>query len=490
MSGSKKIFVDKSNQFKVYITYGELKIRANKAAYDFNDKIIELYDGFNGEFDQYKIAGEYFRINPVTGHYLGRKLQFGYLFATLHGEEYQFYGDYILIKNISTSPLQFPIFNLDISQLKIHPGYSLASRNTLKFFNIPFYYIPLYMEDGRRNYFEIPFPAFEVKKDIFHDTHGSIHTHYYFNPALFGDLSLRFSDQDGGGAEVQQIVRLSDHHQLQLDYVWWEKAAAQSSYSYIFHYFDNPRRPDNKLSFRQRQKQEEKIARIDPNVVLQCDYTQNEEIQRSIVDRYPDVSLTGYIYGLINDHKYTLTPTFYYGTLKEKRIFPEDQAPQDVDREYNRTKGEVNFTYFLETPRLRPFINKVLWGIDYEHSIYDPGNASRGRLSSSITARRPILKQLGFYYETILTKTLVDYGQSPFFFEEYGRLFDSAILDLYLQLPVLIAGNQFIYDLTNWQSYNEIYYVGIKAGNNYATIQYNRRFESWEFAFMRKEAAF
>jgi hypothetical protein len=277
---------------------------------------------------------------------------------------------------------------------------------------------------------------------------------------------------------------------MQLDYVWWEKAPAQSNFSYIFNFFDNPRRPDSKLSFRERQLQEEHIAGIEPNLVLQCDYTQNEEIERSIADRMPDVSLTGYINGVLNEHKFTVAPSLTYGKLSEKKIFPEDQPPQDVSREYTRTKGAVDFTYFLETPRLSPFINKVLWSVDYEHSIYDPGNASRGRFSTSITARRPILKQLGFYYETILTKTLIDYGQSPFFFEEYGRLFDSAVLDLYLQLPVLIAGNRFIYDITNWQSYNEIYYVGIKSGSNYATVQYNRRFESWEFAFMRKEAAF
>ncbi len=490
LSGGKKIFIDKSKSFKVYITYGGLKIRANKAAYDYKKMVVELFNGFNGEFDEYKVAGDYFRINPRTGHYVGRNLKFGYLFAWLGGKNFQYFGDYILVRDISSSPLHYPIFNLHINQLKVYPGYSLAYGNALRFFRIPFYYIPLYMEDSRRSYFELPFPAFEAKKDIFHETQGAIHTHYFFNPTLFGDLSLRMSDQDGAGVKLQQIVRLNDHHQMQLSYLWWEKAAPQSSFSYILNLFDSPKRPKRKISFRKLQMLEEEIATIEPKLEFRADYTKNEEINRSIIDRYPDLSLTGTIRGIINDHKYTLTPTLYYGKIKESRIFPEDQAPQNVNRDYSRMKGELNFTYYLETPRLKPFINRVLWGVDYDHSVYDPGDTSRGRVSSYLTARRPVLKRLGVYYEATLTKTLLDYGQSPFFFEEYGRLMDSATFDLYLQMQAFIAGNQIIYDLTNMQGYNEIYYFGIKAGSNYATIQFDRRQESWQFAFIRKESAF
>jgi len=59
-----------------------------------------------------------------------------------------------------------------------------------------------------------------------------------------------------------------------------------------------------------------------------------------------------------------------------------------------------------------------------------------------------------------------------------------------LQADPFVAGNQVTYDLTNLAPYNEIYYAGVKSGSNYATIQYNRRMESWEFAFMSKGAAF
>jgi hypothetical protein len=391
--------------------------------------------------------------------------------ASLYGEEFQFFGDRILIKNITALPLHFPIFSLATAQMEIYPGYSLASRNTLKFFWLPFYYIPLYLDEGRRTYFDLPFPALEIKKDVFHDTHFAVHSHYFINPALYGDISLKASDKDGAGAQIQQVVRLNEHHQLELKLLEWEKAPTQANVSYEFHIFDNPRKPDQELSFQEQQKLEDKIARIEPQLIFRSDYTRNEEILRSVVDRYPDVSLTGNIKGILNEHTYTLTPSLHYGKIKEKQIFPEDQNPQDVDRDYTRLKGAVNFTYYLETPRLKPFIKRVLWGVDYEHSMYDPGSTNRGRLSSSITARRPILKALGFYYEVVLSKALIDYGQSPFFFEEYGRLMDSATLDLYLQLPIFIVGNQYIYDITNWQSYNEVYYAGVKTGNNYAVIQ-------------------
>lgn len=490
ISGNKKIFIDKQNNFEVVLSYDEIKIYANQIAYDFNLDTIELSNGFKGSLEQYFIRGDYFRINLRTRYYVGNNLQFGYQVASLQGEEFQFYGDRILVKNITASPLYYPIFNLTTSRLEIYPSYSLAKLNTLRFFRIPFYFIFLYMEDWRRNYFELPFPALELKKDIFHDTSGTIHTHYFINPSLYGDIALKLSDKDGGGAQIQQIVRLNDHHQMELKVLGWERAPAQANFSYIFHFFDNPRKPDKYLSFEQKQKMEQRVSRIEPNLIFQCDYTYNEEIQRSIVDRYPDAMLMGNIRGILYDHTYTLTPAVHYGRIKEKRIYPENQNPRDVDRDYKRLKGEANFTYYLETPRLSPFINRVFLGIDYEHSEYTPGDANRGRILGSLTVRRPILKMIGLYYELKLNKALLDYGQSPFFFEEYGRLMDSAALDLYLQLQLFIAGNQFIYDITNMQPYNEVYYVGVKAGINYAVIQYNRREQSWEFKFMRKEAAF
>lgn len=491
LSGNKKIFIDKSKSFKVYITYGGLKIRANKAAYDYKKMVVELFDGFNGEFDSYKVAGEYFRINPRTGHYVGRKLKFGYLFASLQGEEYQFYGDYILIKDISSSPLHYPIFNLHINKLEAHPGYSLAYGNTLRFFSVPFYFIPLYIEDSRRNYFDLAFPAFEIKSDIFHDSQLAVHTHYFFNAGIFGDLSIRRSELDGYGLQVQQILRLNDNNQMQLKALGWERSPAQTKFSYIVQLFDNPREEGAKdWTFLKRQRMEEKVALVEPKLILRADYSQNEEIQRSIVDRYPDLSLTGFINGIIYEHKYMLTPAIHFGKIKETRIYPEDQAPQDVNRDYERIRGDLGFNYYLETPHFRPVINRMIWEVDFEHSVYTPGSSSRGRLSTSLTARRPIIKRLGLFFETKLTKMLIDYGQSPFFFEEYGRLMDSITLDLYLQQQALIAGNELIYDITNMEAYNEIFYAGIKAGRNYAVVQFNRRLKSWEFAFMRKESAF
>ncbi len=486
----KRIFIDKKNKFGVDLEFGELKVRANQVAYDLKRQVIELANGFKGSLEEYRVEGDYFRINPRTGYYVGHDLKFGYLVAYFYGKEFQFYGDKILVNKISASPLHYPIFRLYTDKLEIYPGYSLAHQNTLKLFNLPFYYIPLYIDEGRRSYFELPFPALEAKSDIFHGTHGSIHSHYFMNPGLYGDISLKQSEQDGVGAQIQQLIRLSDHHQIELKLLEWEKSPTQANFSYIFHFFDSPRKSGKKLSFKDQQKLEEKISGADPKFIFRCDYTRNEEIQRSIIDRYPDVSATLPMQGILYDHKYTFTPSIYYGKVREKKIYPEDSAPLDVDRDYRRLKGDVNFTYYLETPRLKPFIRKVLMGVDYEHSVYDPGDSNRGRVEGSLTVRRPIFKALGLYYNATLATALLDYGQSPYYFEEYGRLKDSGMLDLYLQLPYLIAGNQVVYDFTQWQPFNEIYYLGVKSGANYAVIKYDRRQESWEFAFMRKEAAF
>lgn len=486
----KKIFVDKNKKFGVELTYGELDVLANEVAYNLKSSVIELRNGFKGSLEDYRIAGVYFRINPKTGNYSGYDLKFGYLVASLYGEEFQFYGDMILVKNITASPLHYPVINLGTNKLEIYPGFRVFHGNTLRFFAIPLYYIPLYLEDQRRNYFELPFPAFEVESDIFHGTHGSLHSHYFINPSLFGDISLHQSDEDGVGAQVQQIVRLSDHHQIELKALKWERSPSQWNVSYRFHLFDNPRKP-YRLRFNDQDKLEKRIAGISPRLIFNYDYTVNEEINRSIIDRYPDVSLGVPIYGIFQDHQYTLTPTIYYGNIKEKKIYPEDTPPQDVAVDQKRLGLTVDCTYYLETPNMRPFINKVLLSLDYEHSEYDPANTNRGRLDTSVIARRPILKALGFYYEAKLTKNLLKYGESPFFFEEYGRLIDSGVLDIYLDANILVLGTEYIYDFTNWQAFNEIYYLGIQSGDRYVAIQYDRRMKSWRFGFMgRKEAAF
>jgi len=485
-----QVFADKKKWYRVKVDYGDLKVKANRVAYDPKRHTIELSEGFKGKMDQYQLEGDYFRVNAKTGNFSGYDIKFGYLGAYFYGKEFTFYGDKIAIKNISASPTQYPIIRLYSSSLEFYPGYSLASRNTLKLFELPIYFIPLYVDDSRRTYFDLPFPAPEFKSDVFHGLQGAVHSHYFINPSFYGDVSLRQSDQSGFGAGLMQFIRMSDHHQLQLGVLSWAKDDMQANAAYELQFFGNPRKPGRKLIFRKQQKLEEEIAEIEPWAVFRSDYAVNEEIQRSIVDLSPDSSLTGYLKGILFGHTYTIVPSLHYGRIKEKRIFPENAAPQDVNRDFTRTRGNLTFTYYLPTPRLKPYVRKVLLGLGYENSIYDPGNINRSRVAGILTVRRPILKALGLYYEAELYKTLVDSGTSPFYFENYGRLMDSGTLDLYLQLAYIIAGNQLVYDFTNMTGYNEIYYFGIKTGSNYATIQYDRRMDSWQVAIMSKESPF
>jgi hypothetical protein len=489
-SGGKRIFIDKKKELGVELNYGELKVRANQANYDLKQDVIELAFGFKGSLWQYHIEGEYFRINPWTGNYAGDDLKFGYLVAYLYGKRFEFYGDKIAADKVSASPFYYPVFSSDSDKIEIYPGYTLAHQNTLRFFRVPFYYVPLYLNDRRRNYFDLPFPAFEVKKDIFHDTRGAVHTHYFINPGFYGDFSLHLSDKDGAGAQIQQIVRLSDHHQFELKFLGWQKSQPQADLAYAFQLFDNPRKSGQKLTFKEQQELEERIAGIEPKLTLGGDYSINEEIKRSVIDRYPDLTLIARTRGILYDHIYTIMPSISYGKIKEKKIFPEDAAAQEVDRNYERTKAGINFSYFLETPYMKPYISKAFWAVDYERSDYRPGGINRERISTSFTVRRPVFVPLGLFYEAALTKTLLDHGQSPFYFEEYGRLKDNGALDLYLQSEYLIAGNQLMYDFTVGQPYNEIYYLGVKAMDSYAVIKYDRRMQSWEFSFMTKEPAF
>jgi lipopolysaccharide assembly outer membrane protein LptD (OstA) len=139
----KKVFADTSKQFGVEVDYGDLKVKANRAAYDLKKDVVELSDGFKGSFEQYRIEGEYFRINPHTGNYAGNDLKLGYMGAYFYGREFEFYGDRILVKDIAASPLQYPVFRIYTRELTINPAYSLARGNTLKFFFVPIYYIPL-----------------------------------------------------------------------------------------------------------------------------------------------------------------------------------------------------------------------------------------------------------------------------------------------------------------------------------------------------------
>ncbi len=484
------VFADKSKQLKVIVDYGDLKVRTNRVTYDPGKGMIELSEGFRGKMDQYQLEGDYFRVNTRTGNYSGYDLKFGYLGAYFYGKEFTFHGDRISVDQIAVSPTEYPIIRLNANLLEFYPGYMLVSRSTLKLLELPIYFIPLYVDDSRRTYFDLPFPAPEFKSDVFHGLQSAVHTHYFLNPSLYGDISLRHSEISGFGAGLMQFVRLSDYHQLQLGVLNWAKSDMQANAAYELQFFGNPRKPDQQLPFQKQQLLEEEVAAIEPWAVLHSDYAVNEEIKRSIVDLYPDSSLTIYLKGLLFKHTYTLTPALHYGRIKEKRIYPEGAPMQDVNRDYTRIMTDLNFTYYYPTPRLDPFINKVLLGLGYEHSVYDPGNTSRSRVAAILTVRRPILKNLGLYYEGILTKTLVDSGTSPFYFENYGRLMDSGTLDIYLQLAFLIAGNQLVYDFTNMQGYNEIYYLGVKAGTNYATLQYDRRMDSWQLAIISKETPF
>lgn len=482
-----KIIYDPNNKLGVDLTYDRLKLKANRVSYGQDE--IEL-TGFKGNYEQYTLEGDYFRINPKTGDYAGEDLKFGYLSAYLKGKRVQFYGDKIVADQVSTSPLNYPIFSFDSNRVELYPGYTIARGNIFKFFPVPIYYIPLYLNDQRRKYFELPFPALEAAKDIFHGTQGAVHSHYFFNPQWFGDLSLRLSDFDGGGAEIQQIFRLSDHHQFQFDLTGWQKSPVQGKASYVFNYYEDPTVKGD-LSFAQRNELVRKIAGIEPRLIIGADYSFNEEVNRSIVDRSYDLTASGRLKGLLFDHTYTIVPTLTYGRIKEKKIYPENAQAQEVDRSYLRTGADLNFSYYLETPFIQPYVTKAFLSLDYQHDEYKPGDLARTRVASSLTVRRPIFNLDFLLYEAVLTKSLSDSGLSPFYFEEYGRLKDSFSLDLYLRTELFIGGNLWLYDLTGGGLYNEINYVGVKAlGDSYVVLRHDRRREFWELGIMKKELAF
>lgn len=488
----RKNFVDESGRFGVALTYSGLTIETNRASVELKKKVIELAGGFRGTFEGYTLTGDYFRLNPASGNFSGQNMRLNYLTAHLLIEDLEYDGEKITAENATAAPLDQPVFSARIGQLELYPGYMLARHNVFKVFTVPFYYIPLCFNDQRRSYFQLPFPAFEARQDIYHGGMAALHSNYFFGPRFFGDLSLRQSEIDGTGLGIQQVVRLSDNHQLNFSYVGWQKSPPQGKASYVFNYFRPLPPPSRRLSFQERMEAVQNIARTEPAWTFSADYSQNEDFNRARIDRYPELYADVRLKGILFDHTYTLTPFYSYGRIREKRIWPENAAPQDVSREDLRKGAGFGSTYFLDTPFIKPYVNRALLSLNFLHNDYDLGGAHRNRLASSLTIRRPLFGLSALNYELVLTKVLHNSGQSPFFFEEYGwQLLDNAAFDLYLQTDRLIGGGQFIYDLTNSIAYNEIYYAGIKVlGDSFAVIRRDRRMQSWEFAFMRKEQAF
>ena len=472
--------------------YGALTLEAATVTTDQSHRIIEITGGFRGTYESYALAGDYFRINTATGNFSGQNMRVGYLTAYLQVADLQFNGSKLDAAGVTLSPLDQPVFSANLGQLEIYPGYLLARHDVPKFFFVPFYYIPLYFYDQRRSYFPLPFPALEAGQDIYHGTAAAVHSNYFLGPRLFGDLALRYSENDGAGLGVQQIVRLSDYQQLAASYVSWQKSPAQLKLSYVFNYFQPPPSPGPRPNFLQQSEAIQQTARAETLLAVRGDYSQNEDFSRGRIDRYPDVAVNTRLKGTLFDHAYTFIPYLTDGKIKEKMIFPENAAPQDVNHDFGRRGLGFDCTYFLETPYIKPYVNRALLALAYLHNNYEPGTASRDRLASSLTIRRPLFGLSGLNYELVLTKVLVNNGQSPFFFEEYGwQLLDNAALDLYLQTDKLIGGGQFIYDLTNGALYNEIYYLGVKVvDDSFAVIRHDRRMQSWEFAFMRKAEVF
>ncbi|MCU0641289.1 MAG: hypothetical protein MUC35_04290 [Candidatus Margulisbacteria bacterium] len=471
--------------------YGALTVEARAVNWDKGAKVVEL-TGFRGTYESYALSGDYFRINTGTGNFSGQNLKVGYLTAYLQVAAVEYNGRKVDAANVTAAPFEQPLFSANLGELELYPGYLLARHNTLKLSVVPFYYIPLYFSDLRRSYFPLPFPALELGKDIYHGSAGAVHTNYFFSPQLFGDLALRASETDGAGLGIQQVVRLADYHQLNASAVGWQKSPAQFKLSYVFNYFPAPTRPNHPLSFQEQSKLIQDTAQAETLISVRADYSQNEDFSRGRIDRAPDLLANIKFKGVLFDHVYTLTPYISHGRLRETKIFPEIGAPQSVDRSYQRQGVGFDCTYFLDTPFVKPYVNRALLTLNLLHNNYEPGPASRDRLASSLTIRRPLLTLAGLSYELVLTKVLANNGQSPFFFEEYGwQLLDHAALDLYLQNDRLLAGTQVVYDLISGTPYNEIYYAGIKAvGDSYAAIRHDRRMQSWEFAFMRKEEVF
>ena len=366
---------------------------------------IYLQNGFQGSSKDAVLQGRKLVYNLSNNFFDAEDVEVSSGFLDVKTRRLFFYGRSIVFDQAHLG-LTFLDLGISFDTVTTYPGWMVIKDLSIGYGETPFYTIPVWVYDLRRNAFSIPYPLPEAGATFYRGNYLLLNWHYYLNEYLYGFTRFGSAQKKGYMVGCGQILRLDDQQQVYLGADLWTLRESQVRMEYNFSFMGMPYKK-RALTFGELVEYNRKVSQMDSSD-LRATYTKREEINDEEVDRDMEFAYNGH---------FTLLPKLGLDLeLASGRIYEHSTTILAT-----RTNSDMNFGY--EYPL--GFLEPLWWGLGYFRSDYDVRPWSWQRVEGSVEWGKHFwLFGLGFKY----SHYFYDFGASPFLFDQKYVLPDNNIL--------------------------------------------------------------
>jgi hypothetical protein len=453
------VYFNSTAKRPVVLTYGKTKITAQEASIQETKNKIYLKGGFYSQYLDNEIIGSTVMYNPLNNFFEAQKVTVKTKKSISSAESFSYYGEKISLKN-ATFGVSLIKLDLDFEQLDLYPGWIVAHNARLRLFGYPFFYVPVIVDDKRRNAFKLPDPLPEFGRDTFRGDYWRWNNHYYINEYLYGNFQFGRSKEKGAGYGGQQIVRFSDYDQFTYINQNWQYDRPQEVFSFEHSFLELPRpNGQKKFTFNELLRYNEEVSELPANRI---NFTKSrfEEINESIIHRNNEIMYEG---------RFTLP-------WQELTLYTHDYSTAIEELTTAVSARKFSSTIEIERETQFPVLGPITLGIGDQSIHYDAHPYSWYRVYDYAQAKRTWWI---FEADAKATDYLDEQGGSPFLFDQKNELSDNIRTGTYVNLFNMQFGRVTTYSPYDGKISDIIYKYKLKTSSWLLYVDYSLRKELW-----------
>ena len=451
-------FYSEPDQQDVEILYNQTAIRAGAVLLDESTDRIYLTGGFRSRYLRNEISGTNLEYHLAAEELDGQDITISTDDFFSRSERLSFYGRKITMYQ-PTLGVEVLHFSMKSRQFDLYPGWGVFYDTTFRWRDVPFWYIPVYVVDKRRNAFGLPGSFPEFGYDYFSGEYVKFNNHYYINESLYGNLYFGYAELKGYGLGMQNIVRLSDYDHLTYINENWQYARTTEVLSYEHSFLNMPNADNRKMTFNELLRYNEEIKGIATNS-LRISRTVNEEDGMDILNRDIEVAYIARFNAL--EDWFSVYTANTYTSLRE---LTTDTAGSSI-KSYTELSHEVEI----------PYLATVRPGIGYDTVKYSIHPHSWHRVFSFLTTGKRLWI---FNWRVRIYDYIDERGNSPFSYDTPNAIGDNVLTTTAVSLWDITLGRTERYIIYDGRIHRRIYFVEYTSRPWILRLEHNQTENSW-----------
>ena len=452
------IFKSLPDQQDVIMRYDKTSLRAAEVQLNEQTNQIYLSGGFQSKYLNNVISGETFSYNLDTEDIAGNKIIISTEDFYSYSEQLYFNGKKIELSD-ATLGLEVISFSMKSRQLDLYPGWMVFYDTTFRWRDIPFWHIPRYIVDKRRNAFELPGSFPEFGRSFFAGEYGRFNNHYYLNESFYGNLYFGYAELKGWGYGMQNIFRLSERGQMTYINENWQWFPTQEVISFGYSFLDIPNDENHKMTFNDLLRYNEELKEAYANS-LRISHTVNEEANSDIINK--DIELEYRANFDLPGDWFNIHTINTYTSIQELT----------TEREGASLKSYTELSRGIEIP----YLTTIRPGLGYDTVKYSVHPYNWHRIFSFISASKRfwIFRWYARAYDYLNER-----GSSPFSYDEPYAIGDNVRTTSTISLWNMTLGQTVRYIIYDGHIHRMLYFLEYTSRPWTIRIEHNYTDNSW-----------